>query len=363
MRALIFSLSYFPLVGGAEIAVKELTDRLPEVEFDMVTLRFNRSDAALERVGNVNVYRIGGGWGYLSKILFIPEAAAFAYGRRYDLYWAMMTYMLFPITFVRLLGSRIPYVLTLQDGDTFARVFNRVYILPFRPLLSYGFRGAAQVQAISQFLGNWARRMGAKEVEIIPNGVDLKKFNALEHSTIDTSKVRLITTSRLVEKNGVGDIIEALTFLPETVSLQILGTGPLGKTLKKQVESLELGRRVQFIGFVPQAEIPTYLAQADIFARPSLSEGQGISFIEAMAAGLPVIATPVGGIPDFLVDGETGLFCEPHNPDSIAQAVKRLIEDEVLRTRVIAQARAMVEERYDWDLIAEEMKRKVFSIV
>lgn len=341
----------------------ELTKRIPEVEWDMVTLRFNRTDKAYEKIGNINVYRIGGGWGYLSKIMFIPQAVFFAARRRYDIYWAMMTYMLFPVALARLSGLETPYVLTLQDGDTFARVFNRFYILPFKPLLTYGFRHTARVQAISRFLAQWAKDMGATQVEVVPNGVDLKKFESVKHRMFDSTKVALITTSRLVEKNGVGDIIEALAYVPESVSLRILGVGPLEKMLKEKVENLQLAGRVQFMGFVSQEEIPKYLAEADIFIRPSLSEGQGISFIEAMAVGLPVVATPVGGIPDFLVDGETGLFCEPHNPDSIARAVKRLIEDEVLRTRMITKARAMVGERYDWDLIAGEMRSKVFGIV
>ena len=102
--------------------------------------------------------------------------------------------------------------------------------------------------------------------------------------------------------------------------------------------------------------------EADIFIRPSLSEGFGNSFIEAMAAGLPVIATPVGGIVDFLESGSTGLFCEVHNPQSIAKQVEWLIADELLRKRIILNANSMVRERYQWDLIAKEMKNKVFGI-
>ena len=88
-----------------------------------------------------------------------------------------------------------------------------------------------------------------------------------------------------------------------------------------------------------------------------------------MASGLPVIATPVGGIVDFLKNPSnssgqvpTGLFCEVNNPESIAKQVKRLVADEPLKIRIVENAKKMVKEKYDWDLIADEMNSKVFNI-
>lgn len=353
------------MIGGAEVAIHEITSRIPheQIEFDLVTLRFSKHDPQFERIGNVNVYRIGGGLGYLSKILFVPDAAAFAFGKKYDLYWAMMTYMLFPISIGRLLGDRTPYVLTLQDGDPFAHVFSRFRIALFKPLLSLGFKNARKVQTISHFLADWARQAGARgPVEVIPNGVDPLRFENPHPRSIHSESVTLITTSRLVEKNAIGDVIDAMVFMPESVRFKILGVGPLEKKLKEKAKNLGLESRVEFLGFVPQTAIPKHLHAADIFIRPSLSEGQGISFIEAMAAGLPVVATPVGGIPDFLVDGETGMMVPPHSPELIAFQVQKLIADRVLRDKIVINAHRMVRERYDWDLIAEEMKGKVFNV-
>ncbi|MBU1102183.1 glycosyltransferase family 4 protein, partial [Patescibacteria group bacterium] len=102
-------------------------------------------------------------------------------------------------------------------------------------------------------------------------------------------------------------------------------------------------------------DVPKYLAISDVFVRPSLSEGLGNSFLEAMAAGVPIIGTKVGGIPDFLRDGETGLFCEARNPQSIAEKITLLLSDEILRQRLIANARKLVEEKYNWDNIAQKM--------
>lgn len=373
-RILIFSLAYYPVVGGAEVAIKEITDRIGDtrlndavgqVEFDMVTLRMSAHHPTFERVGNVNVYRIGGGLGYLSKIFFIPRAALFAERmqktRRYRAWWAMMSYMTLPVTLAYWFGTKVPYILTLQDGDPFEHVFARMRIRIFKSLLIKGFTRASVVQTISHFLADWARTLGYKgRIEVIPNGVNTKSFERRTPQAPHQGTV-LITTSRLVGKNGIGDVIDALVHLPESVRFKILGTGPLEHELEAQVKRLNLESRVDFLGFVPQEQIPNYLHNADIFIRPSLSEGMGNSFIEAFAASLPVIATPVGGIPDFLIDNETGLFVPVHNPQSIAKQVKRLMDDKNLRSTLITNARELALRKYDWNLVAESMKKKVFE--
>ncbi len=196
------------------------------------------------------------------------------------------------------------------------------------------FKNVDRIQAISNFLADYGKNMGATcPISVVPNGVDFKFFSqvpsqsqikALYHELgIDSFDTVLITTSRLVHKNGVGDIIDAMAYLPLSTKLIISGTGPLQKFLIEKTRLLKLEPRVKFVGFVPHREIPLYLHASHIFVRPSLSEGMGVSFVEAMAAGLPVVATPVGGIPDFLVDTKTGLFCEVENPKSIAEKVER----------------------------------------
>ena len=365
MKSLIFSLSYFPMVGGAEIAIKEITDRISksDIEFDLVTMRFNKKEPRFEVVGNVNVYRIGGGFGYLSKIVFVIQAILFALKRNYDFYWVIMTYMLFPVSILRFLGLKTPYVLTLQDGDPFEKVFKRKRIYALLPILKYGFRHANKVHAISGFLAKWALDMGHKNnVEIIPNGVDIKKFKKTKQKFFEKGLVKLITTSRLVEKNGVSDIIKSLKYLPENVYLDILGAGPLEIELKTLTKKLDLESRVFFHGFVNPEKLPEKLAGADIFVRPSLSEGMGNSFIEAMASGLPVIATPVGGILDFIDDRETGLLCNPRDPESIATAVKILIQDESLRNKIVQNGIKLSNDKYDWDLITKKIKDSLFKL-
>lgn len=399
-RILIFSLAYYPAhVGGAEVAIKEITDRIPpdEIEFDMVCLRFDSALPRTEKIGNVLVHRIGfavkGGdisrthhpLFYIGKIFFVPLAVLHGirlhYKKHFDGMWAMMAYMTFPIVIMRFLRIIVPYVLTLQEGDPFERVFNRWYIKLFKPLLFLGFKKATVIQTISNFLAGWARDMGFKgDPVVIPNAVNTKHFSqiydeaqlqalrqALGKRAGDTY---LITTSRLVEKNGIGDVITALVNLPDSVKFLILGIGPLEETLKEQARALGVGERVMFLGQIDHKEMPKYLAVSDVFIRPSLSEGMGNSFIEAMAAGLPVIATQEGGIADFLFDPErnpdrepTGFAVDPRNPIQIAERVRSILSDKELVSRTVRNAKAMAFEKYDWDLIARDMREKVFAVL
>ena len=227
-RVLIFSLAYYPHVGGAEIALKEITDRISDIEFHLVTLNFGGEEKE-EKIGDIFVHRVGNGASYLSKILFIPRAARSAARlhnlHNFDAFWAMMSYMLFPIVLLRWHRIRIPYLLTLQEGDPFSHAFNRWFILPFRPVLSIGFKHASAVQAISIYLAEWARRFGyCGEVTVIPNGVDSAHFGSVQHLILNTTA--LVTVSRLVHKNAIDDVIRALKLLPDGTHFRIYGGGP-----------------------------------------------------------------------------------------------------------------------------------------
>lgn len=391
-KILIFSLAYYPrFVGGAEVAIKETTDRIrpEEYEFHMITLRFDSRAPRCEKIGNVTVHRVGRGRKdasiagsfstrtYLDKILYVPRAVLKALQLRkiysFDAYWSMMAYMVFPVALMRLFGIRTPYLLSIQEGDPFERVFERLRIRIFSPLLFYGIRHATVIQPISSFLGEWARRCGFRgPIEIIPNAVDVEHFSR-EYSHEEMEKIKLalgkkpgdvflVTTSRLVTKNAVDDVIRAMKRLPAHVHFAVLGEGPDRETLERFAAAKEVGERVHFFGHIGHDVMPTYLKACDIFVRPSRSEGFGSSFSEAMAAGLPIIATQEGGIADFLFDAKrnpdtppTGWAVDRDAPDQIARAVLDILKHPQEARAVVENAKKLVREKYDWDIIARQM--------
>lgn len=369
-RILIFSLAYHPHVGGAEVAIKEITDRVGDAKFDMVTLQLDARDALEEQIGNIHMHRIA-----TSKNMFPFRALALASRlhrtQSYHATWAMMAnWAGFAALFFKWKYPKVPFILTLQEGDSFEHIKARVGFL--YPLFKKIFQKADRITVISNYLDVWAKDMGAKApITLVPNGVDFDLFSQsisdekrqeIRHSQgVQESEILLVTVSRLVPKNAVADIIASLQYLPFSYKLLVIGTGEEEDTLRIFATSIGKESQIIWYGFAIHEKLPALLQASNIFIRPSLSEGMGNSFVEAMAAGIPVIATPVGGIVDFLRDGETGLFCKVKDPKSIAEQVERLMKDPPLKDRIVTNAKEMVEKKYDWDIIARDMREKVLG--
>jgi glycosyltransferase involved in cell wall biosynthesis len=390
-RILIFSLVYYPnFIGGAEVAIKEITDRLGESEFDMVTLRLDSHLPKVEKIGNITIYRVG--WTgpkdmkvspdslpksvHLNKyaMLFTAwwQALKLQKQNNYDIVWSMMaTYNSFAALFFKLSYPKVKFLLTLQEGDPIPFIKKRAR--PLWPLFKMIFTHADTIQAISKYLADFGVDMGAKcPVVVVPNAVDTTLFTK-EYSESEIQEVKnklgkkdgdiiLITTSRLVSKNAVEDIVKSMPLLPENIKLVIAGRGYMEESIKKLSIMLGVDSRINFIGWLSHAEMPKYLKASDIFIRTPISEGFGNSYVEAMAAGLPCVATPVGGILDFIKDRETGMYAEVRNHQSIANAIMELVRNPELVSKIKRQSFEMVKEKYDWELIANDMK-KVFETI
>lgn len=373
------------------MAIKEVTDRisLADYSFDMITLRFDSALPKFERFGNVDIFRIGFGYPgakiqnfnkfplFIMKYLYPFWALAYAVilhrRKPYDAISTIMTgYASFAALFFKFLFPKVPYIVRLDDGDPFEHYREKARITG--PLFKQLFTKADFAVSTSTYLSGMAREMGYKgEIAIVPNGVNTEHFSQVySKEELDALKeklgkkdgdIYLVTTSRLVKKNACDDVVRALPFLSDNVKFLILGVGPDEGMLRELAGNLKVVGRVIFLGQIGHAEMPKYLKISDVYIRPSLSEGFGIVFVEAMVAGLPVITTPVGGITDFLIDRETGLFCEVRNPASIAQKVNLLISKASLREHIIKEGARMARERYDWNLVAKMMKEKVFDKV
>ncbi len=396
-KVLIFSLAYYPdAVGGAEVAIKEITDRLSNIEFHMVTLRYDSSLPKVERIGNVLVHRIGFSKNkpgiedlkklplHLNKYLF-QFLAAFVANKlhrkyKYDATWAMMAHSCgVPAAIFKLLNKNVPYVLTLQEGDPPEKI--EKMMKPVWPIFSRTFTTADAIQPISSFLASWARQRGFKgDMEVIPNGFSPASFNQ-DHNEEEIEELKnklgkkegdvyLVTVSRLVYKNAVDDVIRALKFLPDNIKFVVVGGGPDEEILKNLAVEIGVADRVNFIGQVDRTETAKYRKVSDIFIRPSRSEGMGNSFVSTMVARLPIITTQEGGIVDFLFDSKcnpdkptTGWAVDKDSPEQIANAIKDILANPDQVKKVVENAYNLAYEKYNWDNIAKDMSGKIFGKV
>ena len=187
----------------------------------------------------------------------------------------------------------------------------------------------------------------------VPHGVDTERYHpdVGQHPAVCTDQFTLLHVGRLVSRKHVDLALEALAVLErDDVELLIAGTGPHHSRLATRAEQLGVTARTTFLGFVPDENLPSLYADSDAVLFLSRYEGFGLTVLEAMAAGTPVIGTPVGGVPDVVTDGEDGLIVE-RDATAVTGAIDRLAETPELTMEMGAKARAVAEQR-TWDSVA-----------
>ncbi|MEK7598899.1 MAG: glycosyltransferase family 4 protein [Patescibacteria group bacterium] len=375
-KIFIFSTAYLPMIGGAELAIKEITDRLADdFDFVLLTTRLKRSLPKCERIGRVQIRRFGSGLlPYLDKALSPFLAAYFVYKfmkkHPVHLFWSMMVTFTSGAPFIlKFLGldKNVPILLSLQEGDTEDHL--RSANLGLTGLAwKLAAPRATKVQTISFYLKKLAVKFGVNlaETEVVPNGVDLENFSRrLQPDRVKELRIRLglptgkpiiITASRLVRKNGIDILIKSLADIPEA-RLLIAGAGPQEKELRNLARKLKKEKMIHWLGSVNHKKLAEFLAISHVFARPSRSEGLGSAFLEAMASGLAVVATNVGGIPDFLIHQKTGLFCKTEDPEDLAFQIRLLLYNRELRENIASAGQKLVFQNYSWDKVAGSMRQ------
>jgi D-inositol-3-phosphate glycosyltransferase len=205
-------------------------------------------------------------------------------------------------------------------------------------------------------------RMGAdlRRITVVPCGVDLGLFRPDGPAEPrDPGRSRLLVVSRLVERKGIGSVITALAELPETElvvaggpPVRRLAEDPEARRLAAQAERLGMAGRVRFRGQVEPGDLPALYRSADLVVCVPWYEPFGIVPLEAMACGVPVVASAVGGLVDSVVDGVAGVHVPPRRPDLLARVLAGLLADPARRAALGAAGARRARRRYGWDRIA-----------
>jgi glycosyltransferase involved in cell wall biosynthesis len=227
---------------------------------------------------------------------------------------------------------------------------------------------AARYCCVSQDIASevLARRIvPAWKVMVVPNGIDLLRFEvkALRVGRRETLGIPLEapvvgTVGRLTEIKRQDLLIRAFGLMLDRAPdahLLIVGDGPLGGELRRLADSLDLGDRVHFAGYEPHPEV--YLAEMDVFALSSRSEGMPLAVLEAWAAGLPVVATHVGGLPELIQDGQTGILVDTDDEAPLAEALVGLIADPSRARQLGDNGRRRVEADYSLGQMSQAYQR------
>lgn len=203
-----------------------------------------------------------------------------------------------------------------------------------------------------------------RSVTVIHNGVDTERFSPAargEGLPAYAADARLIVSvGRLVGWKGIHVIIEALTGLPERVHYLVIGEGPERMRLERLARDRGVAERVHFLGRIPHAELPSWLACGDVFVQPSIGEEAfGISVVEAMACGLPVLASDNGGMRETVVSGKTGYLLPAGDVGAWRSALTNFLADDGARREAGAASRRRAVDEFTWAANAAAVERLV----
>jgi len=391
LRVVLLTTYYYPVIGGVESHARQIAGELQRrgVDVTVLTKRLDAGTPASTSIDGVAVYRVGpsGTRTRFAKWWFLPFAFA-ALARRRPRPDVIFCPDFRGIGIAALAAGRLlqrpvvlqaetPGALSCQSWDadlsrwgvTPGGAIAWAMKWPFRRIYS----SATMYTCISREIETEARNCGVppERLQYVPHGVDVTRFRPAsgderqsERAAAGLPRDRPIClfVGRLSIEKGVLDLLEAWKRLADRrAALVLVGPDMSGHPLDAGVDARAFVARhgmaesVVFAG--PTQDPASIMRAADVFVQPSHYEAFGISTIEAMATGLPTVATRVGGMTDYLVDEENALLCDPRAPEALARQIGRLLADDQLRQRVGTRARATTVQQFDKDVVADTYER------
>ncbi len=373
MRILFFNYEYPPLGGGAANAtayiLKEYSQNL-DLTVDLITTSID-SDYHLEKLGNnIFIHRLPIGKNknnlhfqsqkdiliYTWKALFFSRQLILK--NQYDLTHSFFTVPCGMISLIIKWRYKIPYLVSLRGSDVpgYSERFSFLYKI-IKPLIRLIWKNSRAVIANSAGLKELALKTNPRQkIGIIYNGVDTSDFTPRPASRPNDKFIITTGASRLTARKGIRYAIEAVKKLssvyPE-LHLKIMGEGNQKENLENLVKKLELENNVKFLGRIPREKTAAYYQEASVFILPSFNEGMSNALLEALASGLPVIVTDVGGTRELITEGKNGFIVPLRDADAIASALKKLLKNPELREKIGAQNRQTAE-KISWRKVSEE---------
>lgn len=368
--------------GGGEKRAKEVTSRLAD-RGHAVTVACGRTDQGLSKWTThqgclirhikcapeyvLQFPRIGF---YLPRYLFaftsLPVLCYLLFAEDYDVVVENMTpYPTLTVVLAKLFGVPIVAVQHEFHGNNATEMYDpvtgRIQLLVQNLLRLFDYdRVIVPTRYVRAQLSAYGVPWG--RIEVVPNGINYERF---ARDTNDRDRKRLVTVSRLGTRKGVDDVIRAFATVREVhpdATLDIVGSGPERDSLEELARRLDVDEGITFHGYVSHERKVELLNRADLFLFASRQEGFGLVLLEAMAAGLPVVARELPVYHDFFKDGANGYLVEDDRAETaLGDRTVELLEYQS-RTRQIRKHNERTAEQYGWDNTAEMTEKVLMNI-
>lgn len=235
-----------------------------------------------------------------------------------------------------------------------------------RNFISWAIAQSDKLIAVSKDSAEKLQKLAPKnEIEVIVNAIDTKPFAFSPNRFENRSKiVRLLFVGAMGKLKGETDLADAIKIIStKNMDFRVSFLGFGGENLQKYCAEIGIENFIEFVGAVSLTERLAFFENADIFVLPTLAEAMPMSVIEAMAAGLPIVSTTVGGIPELVEESEEGFLIEPSNARKLAEKLSILISDKDLRIKMGKKAQEKVGKELDFRVYTEKLKLSLFALV
>jgi len=334
--------------------VKSLCDK----NIDVVLFGFNSFDARLyQGINNLKIYSSGA-----SQSLYKSENKArkifylFAYRKlkkiiKIEKPDILHSHYASSYGFVSALTGFKPLIVSVWGSDIY--VFPRSSFVA-KKIIKYTLNRATRIFSTSYDMARETKLYIDKNIDVTPFGVDVVKFkNSGKRLFFDSNHIVIGTIKNLEKNSGIDYLIKAFSILKikyndKCLKLVIAGDGNEKHNLKKLCSNLNLNKDVIFTGYVNQNNIVDFFSSFDIYVAPSLIESFGVAVLEASACEIPVVCTNAGGLPEVVINEQTGLIVPKADEVKLSEAIGKLVKDEKLRKTMGQNARKFVEDKYNW---------------
>lgn len=362
--------TFLPSIGGAELSIAFLSKALIKLGVNVkIIAPYSRRNLSIKNLGLLehclNVKRVP----LIPKLTFSP----LLYGLlRYALDSDVIhAHFLYPPGFASALYSATfakPYIVTMHGIDILVNKsigYGERLDPIINMLIKFVLRDADMLIAPSKLVAKEAIKVGAhpSKVKIIPNGVDIEKFNPNLRMDVARSKLGFVSADHVVlnvanfrKVKGHECLVEAIPHIlkecPNTIFV-FVGDGPERSKIIQKVKNLGVHRKTVFTGSVPYDVMPFYYAAADVFVLSSISENFPLTVLEAVASGKPVVAPPIGAIPEIVRDGVSGILVPSRDSLAYANAIIAILKDKSFAKNAI-KFHDIIAKEYSWDSIAKK---------
>jgi len=373
MKILFLNYEYPPLGGGAGNATSYLLKefaKIPDLKVDLVTSSIDKKYHLEKLTENIQIHRLPIGKNQKNlhfqsqKDLLVYAWKAYGFSKimvkknKYNLTLAFFSVPCGFLAWILKKRFKLPYLVSLRGADVpgYSERFAYLYKI-ITPLIKKVWKEASGVIANSQGLKELALKTNpGQEISVISNGININRFKPSLFDFTFQKTFPILCVTRITPRKGVRYLIEAFSQLYKkypNLSLQIIGEGNEKENLEKMARRLGLEKQVNFVGLLPHEKLPAYYQSAGVYVLPSQNEGMSNCMLEALASGLPLLATNTGGTQELIEDGVNGFILRMKSAEDIAEKLEILIQNEELRKKMGKASREKAE-RMSWENVAQE---------